>query len=75
MLEVLERPEGNPFVAEVMTLHRRMMKLVPQLKAQHGKRDLFSTRVYGPLVTQAGSPPKRWDSSRPTRAIDQGSRH
>lgn len=51
VLEVLERPEGNPSVAEVMKLHRRMMKLVPQLKAQHGKRDLFSTRVYGALVT------------------------
>ena len=50
VLEVLERPEGNPSAAQVMRLHRRMMRLLPALKAQHGNRDLFSTRVYGHLV-------------------------
>ena len=49
-LEVLERPEGNPSAAQVLRLHRRMMRLLPALKAQHGNRDLFSTRVYGQLV-------------------------
>lgn len=51
LLEVLERPEGNPSTAQVMKLYRRMLKLVPALKAQHGNRDLFSMRVYGELVT------------------------
>ena len=51
VLEVLERPEGNPSAAEVMKLYRRMLRLVPELKAQHGNHDLFSTRVYGELVT------------------------
>jgi hypothetical protein len=50
VLEVFERPEGNPSAAQVMRLHRRMMRLLPKLKAQHGNRDLFSTRVYGQLV-------------------------
>ena len=50
VLDVLERPEGNPSAAHVMRLYRRMMRLVPALKAQHGNRDLFSTRVYGQLV-------------------------
>jgi hypothetical protein len=51
ILEVLERPGGNPSAADVMKLYRRMMRLVPQLKARHGNHDLFSTRVYGDLVT------------------------
>jgi len=51
VLEVLNKPGGNPSTAEVMKLYRRMMKVVPDLKAQHGNRDLFSTRVYGELVT------------------------
>ena len=51
VLEVLERPGGNPPASEVMRLHRRMMTRVPTLKALHGNRDLFSTRVYGELVT------------------------
>jgi hypothetical protein len=50
VLEVLGRPEGNPSAAQVMRLHRRMTRLLPALKAQHGNRDLFSTRVYGQLV-------------------------
>lgn len=51
VLEVLERPEGNPSATDVMRLHRRMMRLLPTLKSQHGNRDLFSTHVYGDLVT------------------------
>ena len=50
VLEVLERPEGNPPVAQVMRLHRRMMRVLPALKAQHGNPDLFSPRVYGELT-------------------------
>jgi len=51
VLEVLERRGGNPPASEVMRLHRWMMRRVPALKAIHGNRDLFSTRVYGELVT------------------------
>jgi len=50
VLEVLERPEGNPSVAQVFGLYRRMMRLLPAIKSQHGNADLFSTRVYGELV-------------------------
>lgn len=51
ILEVLEKPGGNPSAAQVMKLYRRMMRWVPILKAQHGVRHLFSARVYGDLVT------------------------
>jgi hypothetical protein len=51
VLEALEKPSGNPSAADVMRLYRRMMRLVPQLKARHGNREIFSTRVYGELVT------------------------
>jgi hypothetical protein len=51
ILEVLEKPGGNPPANEVMRLHRRMMRHVTTLKARHSNRDLFSTRVYGELVT------------------------
>ena len=50
VLEVLERPGGNPSTVDVMRLYRRMMRYVPVLKARHGKRDLYGTRVYGELV-------------------------
>jgi hypothetical protein len=50
VLEVLNKPGGNPSTVEVMRLYRRMMKVVPALKSQHGNRELFSTRVYGELV-------------------------
>ena len=51
VLEVLQKPAGTPSAAQVMRLYRQMMKAVPALKAEHGNRDLFSTRVYGELVT------------------------
>lgn len=51
VLEVLEKPGGNPPASEVMGLYRRMMRQLPVLKAMHGNPDLFSTRVYGELVT------------------------
>lgn len=50
VLEVLERPGGNPSTQEVMRLYRRMMRYVPVLKTRHGRRDLYGTRVYGELV-------------------------
>jgi hypothetical protein len=50
VLEVLERPGGNPSTAEVLQLHRRMMRFVPALKTRHGRTDLYGTRVYGELV-------------------------
>ncbi|HUG11991.1 MAG TPA: hypothetical protein VMM36_13305 [Opitutaceae bacterium] len=50
ILDVLERPGGNPSTEDVMRLHRHMMAFVPALKRRHGTRDLFSTRVYGELV-------------------------
>jgi len=50
VLEVLERPEGNPSAAQVIRLYRRMMRLLPVIKSKHGNADLFSPRVYGELV-------------------------
>jgi hypothetical protein len=50
ILESLEKPGGNPSAAQVMRLHRRLMTYLPALKAEHGGRPLFTTRVYGKLV-------------------------
>jgi len=50
ILEVIEKPGGNPPAAEVMKLFRRMNSMVPNFKARHGKRPLFSPQVYGELV-------------------------
>lgn len=51
ILEVLDKPGGNPSAKDVLRLYRRMMKALPGLKARHGNHDLFSTRVYGELLT------------------------
>lgn len=51
VLEVLDRPGGNPSPAEVMRLYRCLWRLLPKIKARHGNRSLFSRQVYGRLVT------------------------
>ena len=58
ILEVLDKPGGNPPAKEVLRLYRRMIRSLPTLKARHGNHDLFSTRVYGELVTWG------WDWAR-----------
>jgi hypothetical protein len=50
ILEVLARPEANPTTKDVMKLYRKMRKIVPALKSNHGKDNLFNTRIYGELV-------------------------
>jgi hypothetical protein len=58
VLEVLEKPEGNPTAAEVMRLYRLLRSHVPELKQRHRNKSLFSTRVYGELVAFG------WDAAR-----------
>lgn len=50
ILEVLDKPGKNPSTSEVMMLYRKMRKFLPPLKAKHGNRPLFTTRVYGELA-------------------------
>lgn len=52
VLEVLQLPTDNPSVAEVWRLYRYLRQILPILKAEHGRNTLFSSRVYGELVTQ-----------------------
>lgn len=53
VLDVLVRQDGNPSVTHVMRLHRRMMRLLPQLKAEQGSSEVFCPRVYSSLVTSS----------------------
>lgn len=51
ILEVLERSSGNPTAEQVWQLYRRLHRLLPALKRQHGRNTLFGSRVYGDLVS------------------------
>ena len=51
VMEVLSKPGGNPTTAEVMRIYRKMMRLLPQIRRQHGNRSIFSRQVYAALVT------------------------
>ena len=51
VLEVLERPKGNPAVADVHGLYREVIRLVPELKREHHRDSLFGSRIYQALVT------------------------
>lgn len=50
VLDVLEKPGGNPSASDVLKLYRRIKAYVPLLKRRHRSAHLFSTRVYGQLV-------------------------
>ena len=51
ILEVLERPSGNPNAKQVWQLYLRLRRILPALKNQHGRNSLFGSRVYGDLVS------------------------
>ncbi len=51
ILEVLERPSGNPTAQQVWDLYVRLRRILPALKNQHGRDSLFGSRVYGDLVS------------------------
>lgn len=51
ILEVLERPSGNPTAKQVWHLYVRLRRILPALKIQHGRDSLFGSRVYGDLVS------------------------
>jgi len=50
ILETLERPGGNPSVAQVRPLLNVMLSLVPQFRADHGNRPFHSKAVYQSFV-------------------------
>ena len=50
VLCALVSKENNPTTESVLRLHRRMLSLLPRLKATHGSRFLFNTQVYSDLV-------------------------
>jgi hypothetical protein len=50
ILEVLDKPSGNPPLADVRRLYLRMIRLLGPLKKRHGAKNVFNTRVYGELT-------------------------
>lgn len=51
VLEVLDKPGRNPSPAEVQRLYRYLWRLLRTLKEEHGNRSLYSSQIYGKLVT------------------------
>jgi hypothetical protein len=51
VLEVLNKPGGNPSTSQVLKLYRYLMRLLPALKRKHGVDQLFTPTVYRELVT------------------------
>ncbi len=51
ILEVLERPSGNPTAKQVWELYGRLRRILPALKQDHGRDSIFGSRVYGDLVS------------------------
>lgn len=50
VLDSWEKPDGNPSSAEVLSLYRRLRRILPLLKSRHHADGLFRPRIYGHLV-------------------------
>jgi hypothetical protein len=50
ILDVLDKPSGNPPLTDVRRLYLRMIRFLGPLKKRHGAKNIFNTRVYGELT-------------------------
>jgi hypothetical protein len=50
VLDILDKPGGAPSARQVLQLYREMNQLVPILKDEHRRKDLFGRKIYGELV-------------------------
>ena len=53
VLSHLGKPRGNPDAKTVASIHRQLWKIVPSLKAIHGRTHIYSRSIFTELVESA----------------------
>jgi hypothetical protein len=53
VLSHLGKPQGNPDAKRVASTHRQLWKIIPSLKAIHGRTNIYSRSIFTELVEAA----------------------